>query len=72
MTDPLTAIESTAISDQVTAHWRDVSTATARHYTTLIETGMDPKHAVKLARDFQADLLTVNADAELVIHVEGD
>lgn len=71
MTDIITDLEATSIRDQVDAHWRDVSDATARHYTTLIETGMDPKHAARLTRDFQ-EMLMEPASDEVHVIVEGD
>jgi hypothetical protein len=67
----LTHIDATALADQINAARRDVTAAVAAHYTAMIETGMDPKAALNLTRDYQADLLTVHADAELVIHMEG-
>ena len=67
MIDTITDLEATSMRDQVDAHWRTVSGATARHYTTLIETGMDPKHAARLTRDFQAMLMESIGDEVHVI-----
>lgn len=64
-------LEWTATADQVDGFRRDVSRAVSRHYTTLLETGMDPKHAVKLTRDFQAMVLEVNDPAEVHVFMDG-
>jgi hypothetical protein len=66
----LTDIEAVSLRDQVNAYRRDVSAAVARHYTTMIDTGMDAKHAVKLTRDYQADLMAT--EAEVNVFVGGD
>ena len=71
MTDTLTDLEATSIRDQVDAHWRDVSEATARHYTTLTNAGIGRKAAVRLCRDFQAMLMEPASD-EVHLIVEGD
>lgn len=70
MSDTMTDLEFAVIADQVNAYRRDVSAAVARHYTTMLETGMDPKHAVKLTRDYQSDLMAT--DAEVNVFVGGD
>jgi hypothetical protein len=70
MSDTMTDLEFAVIADQVNAYRRDVSAAVARHYTTMLDTGMDPKHAVKLTRDYQADLMAT--EAEVNVFVGGD